>query len=45
MFVNPKELKKLMQEAYKSSNLIVGNTGECYYLQGTYWKVLCKKVL
>ena len=43
MFVNPKELKKLMQEAYKSSNLIVGNTGESYYLQGTYWKVLCKK--
>lgn len=43
MFVNPKELKKLMQEAYKSNNLIVGNTGESYYLQGTYWKVLCKK--
>ena len=43
MFVNPKELKKLMQEAYKSNNLIVGNTGESYYLQGIYWKVLCKK--
>lgn len=43
MFLNPKELKKMMQEAFKASNLVVGNTGEAYYLQGTHWKVLCKK--
>lgn len=43
MFVNPKELKKLMQEAYKASNLVVGNTGKDYYIQGLHWKVLCKK--
>ena len=43
MFLNPKELKRMMKEAFKASNLIVGNTGEAYYLQGTNWKVLCKK--
>ncbi len=45
MFLNPKELKRMMKEAFKASNLVVGNTGEAYYLQGTNWKVLCKKVL
>lgn len=43
MFVAARELKKLMKEAYKGSNLIVGCRDGMYYLQGTYWKQLCKK--
>lgn len=43
MFVATNELKKIMKEAYKGSNLIVGSRDGMYYLQGAYWKVLCKK--
>ena len=43
MFVNPKELKKLMKEAFKANYLIVGRREDVYYIQGVYWKVLCKK--
>ncbi len=43
MFLNPKELKKLMKEAFKTSHLIVGNRADVYYLQGRYWKLVCKK--
>ena len=43
MFVNPKELKKLMKEAFKADFLIVGSREDMYYIQGSYWKMLCKK--
>ena len=43
MFVNPKELKKLMKEAFKAEFLIVGSRGNLYYIQGSYWKMLCEK--
>ena len=43
MFVNPKELKKLMKEAFKAEFLIVGSRGNSYYIQGSYWKMLCEK--
>ena len=42
MFVNPKILKKLMKEAFKSKCLIVG-CREGLYLQGVYWKFHCDK--
>lgn len=43
MFVNTKELKKLMKEAFKAEFLIVGSREDMYYIQGSYWKMLCKK--
>ena len=43
MFVNPKELKKLMKEAHRINHLIIGCRDDLYYIQGFYWKVLCKK--
>ncbi len=43
MFVNPKELKKLMKEAHRINNLIIGCRDNLYYIQGSFWKVLCKK--
>ena len=43
MFVNPKELKKLMKEAFKANYLIVGSREDMYYIQGYYWKMICKK--
>lgn len=43
MFVAEKELKKLMKEAYKAESLVIGSRDGLYYLQGNYWKFLCKK--
>lgn len=43
MFVAEKELKRLMKEAYKASSLVIGSRDGLYYLQGNYWKFLCKK--
>ena len=43
MFTNPKILKKLMKEAFKANFLIIGRKENDYYIQGSYWKLLCNK--
>ena len=43
MFTNPKILKRLMKEAYKANYLIIGRKEDDYYIQGSYWKLLCNK--
>lgn len=43
MFTNPKILKKLMKDAFKANQLIIGRNKDDYYLQGSYWKLLCNK--
>lgn len=43
MFLKPQILKRLMKEAYKSSRLVIGNTGTEYFLQGESWRFICNK--
>ncbi len=43
MFLKPQILKRLMKKAYKSSGLVIGNTGTQYFLQGGSWRFLCNK--
>ena len=43
MFVNPKILKKLMKEAFKANFLIIGRNEDNMYIQGQYWKLICKR--
>lgn len=43
MFCRPQILKKLMKIAFKANRLVVGNTGDEYYLRGTNWELICKK--
>lgn len=43
MFTNPRTLKRMMKEAFKAKNLIVGSRDGMIYMQGVYWKLLCKR--
>lgn len=43
MFLKPQILKKIMKSAFKAHLLVVGNTGDAYYLRGINWELTCKK--
>lgn len=45
MFCKPQILKKLMKSSFKKHLLVVGNTGDAYYLRGTNWELICKKAV